>query len=227
MDKSGTYSLIITAAGTGSRFDSRDAKQFVELCGKPLLRRTCEMFWRQGLFSYCVITARPSEKEKVKSLLSELPYFFSYEVIEGGSTRFESVKKAFYQLRQTDKVMIHDGARPLVSHRLIQRVIEAAKTNLVVIPGVPVTNTIKWVEHGSVKSTLPRDFLFTIQTPQAFDYSILDKAYHAFDGNDISDEAGLVERIGVPVSVVEGENENIKVTVKSDLEYARTFFTRL
>ncbi len=199
--------LVITAAGESTRFGR--PKLFEDVAGRPLIYHTLKKFEHLAL-SQIVVTCRPGDEERLKNSIT-----IRCKIVPGGKSRFESVRNAFEALEPADIVMIHDAARPNVSSELLDRLLEAAKFHSAVIPVIPVVDTIKWVENGQVKQTLPRDKLFCAQTPQLFHVDVLRRAY--VNPAEVTDEAALMERIGVPVHVVEGDRRNIKVTVPDDL----------
>jgi len=214
-------SVIVVAAGEGKRFGS--AKQFALLRGRPLLDWCLEKF-----------TAHPDVEEIVLVLpdeKSKAAYRGRSEkitaVVTGGPKRQDSVRKGLEALDpdRSDVVLVHDGVRPLVSRALISRIIEETRRKKAVIPAVPVEDTIKEAVSGQVVRTLDRERLCRAQTPQGFLYSILRKALRkaSEEGTIGTDEAALVERIGVKVAVVAGEPGNIKVTTARDLKIAEAW----
>jgi 2-C-methyl-D-erythritol 4-phosphate cytidylyltransferase len=211
--------LIITAGGSGSRFGVEGGKQLAQINGKPMVVATCEKFIGVKEISEVIITIDAAAKDKLEVALLAVKLDFPLKIVLGGETRTESVYNALKQLSGGyDKVMIHDGARPNLSEELIQRLVAKAKTETAVIPVIPVVDTIKWVENDVVKETLPREKLFAVQTPQIFSYEIIMAAYNKFSGAVVTDDASLVEKMGVEVAVVDGERANIKVTYFNDLE---------
>ena len=152
------------------------------------------------------------------AVLKNLKLPFPITLVEGGKTRKESVETAVYALGEVDAVLIHDGARPNVSTALINRVLDAGKSSNAVIPGLKVTDTVKWVENGTVIKTIDRNFLVRVQTPQYFELSALKNAYKQAI-NDATDEAMLLESLGINIMVVDGEEENVKITYPEDKKF--------
>ena len=171
-----TIGLIITAAGTSSRFGGKTGKLFSSLNHEPVLKKTITCFLNKKI-EHCIIPTLKDKIKQVEDIVASLDIPFEVTVIEGGETRKESVFKAFNTLKPVAKVMIHDGARPIVSSELLMRILEASYSYESVIPGLAVTDTIKWVEKGIVKSTVDRTHIMRIQTPQLFTYQLLKKAY--------------------------------------------------
>jgi 2-C-methyl-D-erythritol 4-phosphate cytidylyltransferase len=209
--------LIVTAAGTSSRFDGgKHLKQFVNINERPMIRLCCEKFEGIDEISETIITALPDRVDQMNKLFTGLD--LSYRVIPGGETRKDSVRLAFEQLPKVDVVMIHDGARPYVTESLLRRLLSASRESKAVIPVVPIVDTIKKVVANKVEETLDRNTLFCVQTPQVFHYNVLKKAYEEFGDEAVTDESSLVEKLGISVRTVQGEMSNIKVTFSSDIK---------
>lgn len=211
--------LVITAAGKGHRFGSVSGKQFYEIDGRPLILRTCERFEEIPYITQAVITMTPGKEERMRQLLAQSGLTRDFRVVTGGGTRKESVQRGIETLMDVDVVMVHDGARPFVSEELILRLIQHISSAKVVIPGIPVVDTVKRVENGIVVETPDRSQLMNIQTPQLFHYDVLKEVYAASPNTLGTDEASLVESLGYPVSVVAGDTENIKVTYHQDTRF--------
>jgi 2-C-methyl-D-erythritol 4-phosphate cytidylyltransferase len=209
---------IIVAAGRGKRFGS--SKQFALLRGKPLLDWSIEKLAAHPDVDE-IILVLPDETRKEEFLRRQRKLG---AVVSGGPRRQDSVWRGFEKVdaRRAEVVLIHDGVRPLLSQEIITRVIEEARKKGAAIPAVPVEDTIKEVAHGEVIRTLDRERMYKIQTPQGFSYSLLEKALRQAreEGYYGTDEAGLVERLGHKVAVVEGDSRNIKVTTPADLKIA-------
>jgi len=210
--------VIIPAGGSGNRFGGKIPKQFQLLGGLPILHRTIEAFQKHKMVTEIVVAVPPEYVQDVKN------YGFDkvLHVVEGGSSRASSVNIALQAISQGGIVLIHDGARPLVSEDTITQV--AYKTNKygATVACTPVTDTIKVVsfvenEHGQIISTLNRDNLWRAQTPQGFTYGLIMQAQQYFDDPSITDDSILVERLGKPVYIVEDSPRNIKITTREDL----------
>ena len=221
------FGLIITAGGMGSRFGSENGKQFIDIQGTPMIIYTLNKFLDLPDISQIIITIEKNKQESLKNLLKKLPSKPDIQIVEGGQTRKDSVANAFHQLKGVDMVIIHDGARPLVSKTLINQLMQKAKTQKAVIPVIPVVDTIKLVKNEQVIKTLPRDELYKVQTPQIIQYKIYKEALLKNKGTVITDDASLLENAGYLVHTVPGEQSNIKITYPQDLILAKTFLKQL
>lgn len=210
--------LVLAAAGTGSRFGSDLPKQFTEFQGKPLYLHALERF--STFFSEGVVVVPEEWKDHVESQVQRLPYGDRLMIEGGGRQRQDSVGNGLERLSEIiDIVLVHDAARPFVSAAVISRVIDGARRQGACIPALPVSETIKEVQEDTVVRTLDRERLQLIQTPQGFARDLLKTAFDKAikDGFYGSDEAMLVERLGMRVLVVPGEPENTKITWREDL----------
>ena len=213
--------VILLAAGQGKRMNSSINKVFMLLNGKPILLHSILTFSKCSEVNSLVVVAAPDEVIYVKNMLNKLPGIKTWQVVSGGSERQYSIANALKVLPQaTDIVLVHDGARPLVTIQCINSVIQAATAHQAAVLAVPVKDTIKTVNDGGVVTGTPeRHTLWSIQTPQGFDTNILRQAYEraAQDGYLGTDDASLVERMGASVKIVVGSYDNIKVTTPNDL----------
>jgi 2-C-methyl-D-erythritol 4-phosphate cytidylyltransferase len=217
---------IIVAAGEGSRIGGRTRKTYVPIAGRALLLRTLDQFYRSKRVNEVIVVIAKQDLGRCKSLLRNDPQLSeqSWCLQTGGASRQKSVERGLEKISpDCDLVVIHDGARPFVSPALIDRIIEEAYARQAVVAGVPVRDTIKVIsENRQVLSTPARDCLWEIQTPQAFERGLILEAHEAAQRNnlDSTDDAMLVERLGKPVYLIEGERTNIKITVPEDLLFA-------
>jgi 2-C-methyl-D-erythritol 4-phosphate cytidylyltransferase len=214
---SGT-SAIIVAAGAGTRFG--EMKQFAYLRAKPVLEWTLERFEaHSGVGAVALVL--PDEND-LKHYRMRYPKII--DIVRGGDRRQDSVWQGFRLLSAAgpEIVLVHDGARPLVPADLISRVIEAARADGAAVPILAVEDTLKEVRDGRVAGTVDRTFLFRAQTPQGFRYDVLKKALDAARKDRFygTDEAALVERLGLPVTAVPGDPRNIKITTPADIPIA-------
>lgn len=205
---------IIPAAGQSRRMHTNINKQFLHIAGQPVLTRT--LLSLRGFVDEYIIVCRPGEEDQCREAIGDV--LEDYKLLPGGATRQDSVYAGLTQA-QGDYVLIHDGSRPLASPDLIQRVIAAAKVHGAAIPALPVTDTIKEVSGGMVRSTLDRTLLHAVQTPQVFRRELLLSAYEqAGEGRQqATDDAFLVEALGQTVKVVPGETANLKITHPQDI----------
>lgn len=227
--------LIMPAAGRGKRMGGERNKPYLLFAGKPVFAHTLRVFTELRFFSRIIPVIAPGEEQYFQKWIL-LPFFSHVENIFpvlGGEERQDSVFNALKILHQEGisgdtLICIHDAVRPLVQGRLIQSVLQEALEHQAAIAGVALKDTVKMVDNrGYVESTPPRERLILTQTPQCFHFSILWKAHclareEGFWG---SDDAVLVERTGVPVRVVPGSYDNIKLTTPHDLKIAEVLLS--
>lgn len=201
-------------------------KPFLLLDGTPILIHTLRKFVASPAIHSIYIALRPEDGTTFLPYLQAENFSKPVEIVEGGEHRQGSVENCLKRVPAgTDLVAVHDGVRPFVELEAIQRVIdEAAKTGAAIL-GIPPVDTVKQVERTVIRATLQRERIVLAQTPQVFRYDIICKAYeHArAEGFVGTDEASMVEHLGVDVSVVMGSDRNIKITKPSDLELAHLF----
>ena len=219
---------IIAAGGSGKRFGNTVKKQFVELVGKPVLYHSLSRFSECSLVSDIVLALPEAEVETYGKNIKELGLFKKIKhIIPGGINRQDSVYRAFCMLSdKTDIVVVHDAARPLINIDMIESSILAAQEQGSAICAVKVKDTVKQTDESNlVQNTLNRESLWLAQTPQAFRYNIIKKAYeNALEHNYIgTDESSLVEKIGHRPRIINGSQFNIKITDPSDVELAKAF----
>jgi len=211
---------VIVAAGTASRMEGID-KVMAELDGEPMILRTVRTFQECDAIKEIVVVTREDLIVPVMGLCAGFSKLQA--VICGGDTRPESVQLGLNALSKKVKlVAVQDGARPLVTEAVIDRAVRAAHTYGAAAPAVPVKDTIKVVQGGVVKETPNRATLQAVQTPQVFDFDLLRGALKKAeaDGAAITDDCSAVERLGMSVKMVEGDECNIKVTTPIDLKIA-------
>lgn len=211
---------VIVAAGSASRMGGID-KVMASLGGKPMILRTAEAFQRCAAVSDIVIVTRPDLIRSISDLCAGLDKVRM--VVAGGKTRQESVGLGLNALpKGTELAAIHDGARPLVTDAVIDRAVRAANSYGAAAPAVPVKDTIKVVRGGLVAETPDRAELQAVQTPQVFDFDLLRGALKRAqkDGAAVTDDCSAVERVGMAVKIVEGDERNLKVTTPMDLKIA-------
>ena len=212
---------VIVAAGNASRMGGKD-KIMEELGGEPLIVKTVKAFQRCDAISEIVIVTREDLISPVMGYLRSMSKVKA--VVAGGKDRAESVNLGLNALSEDVKLAaVHDGARPLVTWQLIDRVVRAAHAYGAAAPGIPVKDTVKVVAGGVVKSTPERKTLQAVQTPQVFDFDLLRGALKQAkaDGAEITDDCSAVERLGMSIKIVEGDERNLKVTTPMDLEIVR------
>jgi 2-C-methyl-D-erythritol 4-phosphate cytidylyltransferase / 2-C-methyl-D-erythritol 2,4-cyclodiphosphate synthase len=211
--------VLIVAAGRGQRFDGYLPKQYAPLKGELLLRRTIRAFSHHHQVSRVIVAIHPDDGAHFAEAAQG---FANITSVHGGAARQDSVRLGLESLAASppDLVLIHDGARPMVSSALITRVIEALKTSDGVVPVVSMVDTLKRVDPaGVVGETVPRDNLARAQTPQGFRFSLVLEAHRKFAGDTLTDDAAVLERAGSRVITVLGDENNIKVTTMDDLAH--------
>lgn len=223
--------VLIPAAGSGSRIGGTVYKQFLELSGKPILLHTLERFQDCDAVDEIIIAARHDTLSEVESIVVKGHITKVRGTVVGGEHRQDSVFNALLKVQacSDDIILVHDAVRPFVTDAKIKEVIQACRQHQAAALAVQVKDTVKrGDEHGFSQETLDRRHLWLVQTPQAFRYDVLLNAYrHAYaEDYYAADDATLVERIGVKVKLVEGSCENIKITMAGDLELAEAIVKR-
>lgn len=224
-------SVIIAAAGKGERFGGSESKTFAKLDGRELFLRSLELFVNREDVCQTVLVVAPSDMDTVKTRYGANLGFMGVTLAEGGEERFESVAKALEMVSEdADLIAVHDAARPCVSFDMIDAVFaEAAKTGAAILAN-PVTATLKRVsDSGVIDGTTSRAGLWEAQTPQVFKRDLLIQAYANLQDMDqpITDDAQLIELMGHPVSVVQSDPTNLKITTKADMTIAASVIKRL
>jgi 2-C-methyl-D-erythritol 4-phosphate cytidylyltransferase len=217
-----TVAAVVAAGGRGIRLGSDRPKALVSVGGVPLLVHAVAALARAKDVALVVVAAPPEAIDDCRALLGESVDGCAVLVVAGGATRSESVRAGLAALpSEVDVVLVHDAARGLAPSGLADAVVAAVRAGAdAVVPGVAVADTVKQVDQvGRVVATPDRDALRAVQTPQGFRRSVLDRAHEVSDA-EATDDASLVERLGVPVVVVAGHDDAFKVTSARDLELA-------
>jgi len=220
---------IIPAAGRGKRIGASIPKQFLEIQGRPLLHHTLTVFASCKLIDYVVLVMPRADVNEVgKDWINK--YKIVQEVVVGGEQRQDSVYNGFNSLEKgTDIVVVHDGVRPFTTPQMITATVEAAQQHGAAITAIPVSDTVKQAADGFVKQTVSRDGLWRVQTPQAFQYGLLQQAFKKAQKDSYygTDEGSLVEYLGERVKIVPGSELNIKITRKEDLVLGESLLSRI
>jgi len=220
---------IIPAAGRGKRIGASVPKQFLEIQGKPLLHHTLTVFASCKLIDYVVLVMPRADVDKMgEDWLNK--YEIVREVVVGGEQRQDSVYNGFNSLEEgTDIVVVHDGVRPFTTPQMITATVEAAQQHGAAITAIPVSDTVKQAADGFVKQTVSRDGLWRVQTPQAFQYGLLQQAFKKAKKDSYygTDEGSLVEYLGERVKIVPGSELNIKITRKEDLVLGESLLSKI
>ena len=224
---------ILAAAGLGTRMGHETPKQFLELNGVPLVILSLRRIAACPLITDIIVATRAEEIERLDARIREEKFKQPVRVVKGGDSRQASVSQALKHVPDdAELVVVHDAVRPFVAVEHITRVIEEARRCKAAILGIPAMDTVKEVKRASlpedvalVTATVPRERVVLAQTPQVFQAQLLKDAFASAeeDGVNASDEAGLVERLGLEVHVVQGSERNIKITKPADMELARFY----
>ena len=215
---------VIVAGGSGTRFGAEVPKQFLSLGGKPILMRTIEAF-DQALTDgdHEIVVTLPADQMALwRELCERYAFNVPHRVVQGGETRWHSVKNALGSIGDpagVDVIAVHDGVRPLASKALICRTLEAARSTGAAIPVVTLNDSVRQVD-GDASHALDRSSLRAVQTPQAFDARLLLEAYGQTFDPTFTDDASVVERYGHGVTLVDGDPQNLKITRPMDLDLA-------
>lgn len=222
-------SVIIAAAGNSTRYGTGNSKQFLLLEGVPVLIKSVQAFEQIDEVKEIIITARKQDFDVIESFLQQYNIKKLKSVVEGGATRQDSIAAAVKKVsEETEIIAVHDGARPLVSKETIIGVIEKAVEKGAAACAVPVKDTIKIIDSsGKIVTTPDRASLRAVQTPQVFDFALykeaIDKAVS--ESKQYTDDCQLIESMGHPVYLTDGDYENIKITTPDDLLVAEKFLS--
>lgn len=210
---------IFTAGGKGVRMGGAVPKQFLLLDGVPVLQRTISRLVAAVPDMHVIVTLPSGSLPYWKGLCEEYVFDCPHQVVEGGIERFFSVRNALEKVPDGVTVMIHDGVRPFVSDGMIRRLLEAAEDNPAVIPVTKVTDTLRSAVQG--RPAPDRSSILAVQTPQVFRSEVIKEAYSKAYKPSFTDDASVAEENGIPVTCVEGDRYNIKITAPEDLAVAR------
>lgn len=212
--------VIIVAGGKGLRMGTDVPKQFLLLGGKPVLMRTMECFYNFDAQLQMVLVLPRDQQTYWHELCRTHNFNLPYLLADGGTTRFESVRNGLALIPNDAQgvVAVHDGVRPMVSAEVVERCFGVAQQAKAVIPVMPVVETLRQVLPDGTSQTVNRDAYRLVQTPQTFDLQLLKRAYQQPYRSDFTDDASVVEALGMPIAMVEGNKENIKITTPFDLE---------
>jgi 2-C-methyl-D-erythritol 4-phosphate cytidylyltransferase len=220
-NKQPKVAAIIVAAGDSQRMEGID-KMFAPLGGRPVLARVIDTFQNCRRIDQIIVVMNSKNIEQCRRMVAAEAESWNKlrDICLGGKQRQDSVVEGLKRLKEGEWVVIHDGARPLVTAELIERGLEAAKETGAAVAAVPVTDTIKFVNSSEiVRQTLPRQNLRAVQTPQVFRIDVIKNTYKYTTG-DVTDDAALVEKAGYKVKLYMGSYDNIKITKPDDLAVA-------
>ena len=211
---------IIPAGGTSSRFGNKN-KLLEKIYDKEVIRYTIEAFEKSEV-DEIIICANINIIEELKEIFKNSQ---KVKIIEGGATRQESVFNGL-KASECDYILIHDGARPMISTDLINSAIEEVKTKKALTVATKTIDTIKEVIDGKIVRTIDRAKLYNTQTPQAFEYNLIKDAHMKLYGKNFTDDAGMLEELGQTVYILNGSYKNIKITTQNDIDIAKIYLAQ-
>ena len=216
------YQVIIPAAGQGKRMGAGKNKLLLELNNIPILIHSLRVFEEDELCEGIILAISPQDEAEFKLLLKKHQVKKVLDLVPGGKERQDSIYNALKTVKTDGIILVHDAARPFILKEHIHRLLDTAQETGAAIIGVPAKDTMKTVRGHMVMATVERSSLWAVQTPQAFRFSVLYKAYEQAEKDSFigTDDSSLVERISHPVTIIEGDYDNIKLTTREDLFFA-------
>ncbi|MFF2754640.1 2-C-methyl-D-erythritol 4-phosphate cytidylyltransferase [Psychrobacillus sp. NPDC058041] len=223
------YTVLLPAAGSGKRMGAGQNKLFLELRQIPIIIHTLRVFEQDSKCKHIVLAVKKEEKTFIEQLLLKHHITKVVAITEGGAERQHSVYACLKCSPDKGIVLVHDAARPFIKQEVIHQLVQTAMESGAAVAAVRAKDTMKKVENGIIQETVDRESLWIIQTPQAFQFELLEKAERiaeeeAFLGTD---EAMLVERLGEQVHIVESTYDNVKMTTKEDLLFGEVILNKL
>lgn len=213
---------VITAGGSSQRFGKTN-KLLERIHLKTIIEHTVNAFLSLKEIDEIIISANSSIMETLTKLFEGIN---KVKIIEGGATRQQSVFNALLAIKDCDYVLIHDGARPMITSEMITDVIKQVKVKKALTVASKTIDTIKKVDKNfKIIKTIERSSLYNTQTPQAFEYKLIKEAHERLKGQDFTDDAGMLEFLGGDVYIFEGDYRNIKITTKSDIDVANVYLS--
>jgi 2-C-methyl-D-erythritol 4-phosphate cytidylyltransferase len=221
-----TNYAIIVAGGSGSRMQSALPKQFMALCGKPVLMHTLSVFYSSPLSPQIILVLHAGYHELWAALCAKHNFTIPHTLIAGGETRFHSVKNAIDLITDKDVLIaVHDAVRPMVTANIINRAYQCAADNGTAVTAVKSRDSVRQVTDD-VSFSVNRDSIYLVQTPQTFQSGLLKRAYQQPYTNNFTDDASVVEQSGVKITLVEGSYSNIKITFAEDIIIAEALLNK-
>ena len=219
---------IILAGGKGLRMGTDIPKQFLPIGGMPVLMRTIRRFHEYDASLRIILVLPKAQQDYWKQLCEKYQFEDDYAVADGGATRFHSIKSGLQLIPDEEQgvVAVHDGVRPFPAVEVIHDCYEAARQTGAAIPVIPIVETVRKLESEH-SHTVPRDLYRLVQTPQAFDIQLHKRAYAQEYNDGFTDDASVVESLGHPITLVNGNRENIKITTPFDLIVAEAILSTL
>ena len=223
------YTVMIPAAGSGKRMGAGFNKLFLKLGEKPIFIHTLEAFQQDPNCREIILAVKNEEKHEIEAYLHQFEITKVTQMVEGGSERQYSVDACLSAYKGDGVVLVHDAARPFIRRAVIHALVQEAAVSGAAIVGVKAKDTMKLAPKGIVQETVNRDYLWIVQTPQAFRAEVLRKASTQAKADQClgTDESMLVERIEYPVKMVEGTYDNVKMTTQEDLAIGEILLKRV
>jgi 2-C-methyl-D-erythritol 4-phosphate cytidylyltransferase len=219
--------VIVVAGGKGLRIGGGLPKQFIPVHGKPILMHTLKVFNDWNPDTEIILVIPEEQKDYWSMLCKELNFNIPHQIVFGGETRFHSVKNALQGIKENGWVAVHDGVRPLVTHKVITDCFSAAQQFGAAIPVIPMIESVREIINENESQPFNREKLCIVQTPQVFKTDILIKSYEQTYNKFFTDDASVVEAAGYKVQLVSGNRENIKITTPVDLSVVATLLDKI
>ena len=219
------YYAIIVGGGSGSRMQSETPKQFMLLNSKPILMHTIEAFYYSDLKPDIIVVLNVDFHTYWEQLCKKYNFSIPHTLIKGGLQRFHSVKNGIRSIKGNAVVAIHDAVRPLASNEMICRSFREAEQTGNAVVAIKTRDSVRQ-KMGNSSIPLNRDEIYLVQTPQTFQFALLNKAYKQEYRNEFTDDASVVERTGVTINLIEGESKNLKITFPEDLSLAEFYLSQ-
>ncbi len=223
------YTVMIPAAGSGKRMGAGYNKLFLKLGAQPIFIHTLKVFEDDPACEGIILAVKQEERPEIEAILTRFGISKVRAIVEGGTERQYSVAACIRAHTEAGIVLVHDAARPFIRRAVIAELVSQANIHGAAIAGVKAKDTMKLAPNGLVEKTIDREQLWIVQTPQAFQYDVLKKAAEEAEKDHFlgTDEAMLVERMGLPVRMVEGTYENVKMTTQEDLVFGEILLSRV
>ncbi len=223
------YEVVLPAAGSGKRMGAGQNKLFLKLLEKPILVHTLEVFQQDPACTGIWLAVKPEERAYIQKMLEDYQITKVKGLPDGGAERQHSVHSCMKEMQQVDIVLVHDAARPFITHDIIAKLVQNAHHHGAAIAGVRAKDTMKKVSmNGIIEETVDRESLWMVQTPQAFRFELIMEAEDVAEkvGFLGTDEAMLMERLGHQVHIVESSYENVKMTTQEDLVFGEAILRK-
>ncbi|WP_143961985.1 2-C-methyl-D-erythritol 4-phosphate cytidylyltransferase [Litoribacter populi] len=218
---------VIVAGGSGTRMGAPIAKQYLSIGEKPVLMHTLMRFYETDTSISIILVLPPRDHDFWKKLCEEKGFLIEHKLVSGGESRFQSVKNGLDVISEAEGlVAIHDGVRPIVTQEIIENSYQQARKSGSGIVVVPLKDSIRKIEPDGVSKFENRDLYRLVQTPQTFQLGKIKEAFKVEESTAFTDDATVYEYQGWPVSLVEGDPSNIKITTPEDLDFAEYILTK-